>query len=376
LFGKNSKWHEIMTKQHIKILNISLLLCAIILGAGINTRLFSWGLFNLFSDHDYRAEGQKRAEEFDPDRDILYLPSMQGKNLFQSVNDLSVCRNRHVRKFLYIYLTSGRDYVIQGIENSEHFNGIISDIFSRHKDVPEGLAMLPLLESKFDPRAVSRSRAVGLWQFMRNTSRPLGLKHNSWVDERRDIELSTEAAVIHLNNLYRQFNSWGFALAAYNGGSVTVKRAIKKSGAKNIWELIDSGALRKETSEYVPRFIALLLIYRNQGLFDIRDEISSPDIMQTEIIELPSPVSIHQVAHYSGTPVSIIKKYNPELKRPVTPPYTRKYPLRLPVGSAEKLREHRDVLYPARYSRVIRYRVRQGDCISSIAGRYKKKLLL
>ena len=344
---------------------------------GYNQNLFSWGLFNLFDERSYSREGLSKALAFDPDKDILYLPKLEGKELFESVEDLSISRKQEVRRYLYVYLTRGRPYILKGIENSHKYSDLIYSIFDEeeNRDMPKDLAMLPLLESAFNPYAVSRSKAVGLWQFMSNTSRPLGLKNNRWVDERRDVEKSTRAAIRHLRNLHRTFKSWDLALAAYNGGGGHVRRSMKKSNTTDFWSLAASGTLRKETEEYVPRFLALLLIYRNQGLFDIKEELTPPEVEDTALFRLTYGVHLRHVSKLTGLPVKNILTLNPQLKMGATPPYDRSFELRLPVDAAEKLEKNRKSLYRLRYSRVKKYKVKQGDCLSKIAARHKKKLV-
>ncbi len=343
---------------------------------GFSKNLFSWGLFNFFTDTRYSSEGLDKALSFDPDNDILYLPSLGDKELFKAVEDLSVTRRPEIRKYIYTYLTKGRPYLISSIERSYYFKDIIDEIMKEEKDLPADLALLPLLESGFDPRAVSKSRATGLWQFMRNTSVPLGLKTNRWVEERRDIEKSTRAALKHLKHLYKRFNNWELALAAYNGGGGHIGRAVKASGSRDYWHLARSGALRQETSEYVPRFIALLIIFRNQRLFDIKDEIEVPETDPTEMIELKFPVYLNHVSRFSGVSMKKLRRYNPELNKNITPPYVKKYELRLPKDGAKMLLKNKKKLYRYKFTRVKRYRVREGDCLSRIAVRHKKKLVI
>jgi len=339
---------------------------------GYNSTLFSWGLFNLFSDTSYTESGLKKAENFDPDRDILYLPKMDGKSIFQSANDLSICRKKDVRKYIYIYLTSGREYLKKSIERSYIYRDIIDEEF-RKNEIPPELSLLPLLESGFNPNAVSRSRAIGLWQFVSNTSTPLGLRSDRWVEERRDIQKSTQAAIRHLKGLYKTLGSWDLVLAAYNGGCGQVSRAMKKTGAKNIWELIESGVLTRQTSEYVPRFIAMLMIYKNQRLFGISDEISVPRIENSEYVVFEFPVDLKKLSRASGVSIETIKSMNPELNSGMTPPYTNEYVLRMPSRSVKKIEEKMDWLRAETKNQTV-HRVKKGECVASIARQYKKKL--
>jgi len=215
-----------------------------------------------------------------------------------------------------------------------------------------------------------------LWQFLSNTSRPLGLRKNRWIDERRNVKKSTEAAIRHLKHLHKRFNSWELALAAYNGGGGYLLRLMHKTGINNFWELKDKGLLKKETAEYVPRFIALTIIYKNQKLLGIAPEIEKSKMVETENFVLKKAVSINYLARLSGVSVKKIKELNPELTRGITPPGIKNYSIKLPTEGIEKLKSNRKKIYRYSYSYFIKYRVKSGDCISKIAKRYKKKVLL
>jgi membrane-bound lytic murein transglycosylase D len=340
----------------------------------METRLLSWGLFNLFTDTRYTLEGLLKVEAFDPDRDILYLPPVSEKDIFESTRDLSICRNRAVRKHIYLYLTSKREYLIRAIQASYRYNDVIGEVLKKHSDLPEELSLLPLLESCFNPYAVSSSKAVGLWQFVDNTARPLGLKRDKWIDERRNIEKSTEAALRHLRNMRRIFPRWDLALAAYNGGAGYLKRTMDKAGIKDFWKLRECGQLRDETSEYIPKYIALMVIYKNQRLFGIKDEIAIPEKHDIQNYTLRQPVDLRDVERITGVTVQHIMQLNPELNTTITPPEIKQYKLRLPSDAKKKIEEKPDDLYKIKITGIIRHCVKKGDTLSKIARQYKKKL--
>lgn len=323
----------------MKFVKLTAVFSAIAVAATLifDSNIFSRDLFAIFQDRVYTDQGIETVENFDPDENVLFLPSLKNKKFFESIDDLSVCRRKEVRKYIYIYLTRGRDYVKRSIQKSEFYLSIIDEIFARHSDIPPELALLPLLESGFNPRAVSRSSAVGLWQFMRGTSEMLNLRTDNWIDERRDIEKSTEAAIRHLKSLYGIFNSWELALAAYNGGAGHVSRAMKRTGATTFWDLMKLGALRTETSEYVPRFAALLIIYKNQELLQLKDELEMPALPRTDTVRLTGPANMINISKLSGTSLAMLKLLNPQLNSNETPPYYRNYTLRLPADSKEIL---------------------------------------
>lgn len=348
--------------KHSQIVIIQIFFILLIL-PGMNQESYGWSLTDIL-------QGTPVPDNFDPERDILFIPPLGDKDLFESIDDLSITRDAEVRKFIILYLTTGKDYLTTAIIRSHRYINIIQDIFSRNKDIPAQLALLPLLESAYNPYAVSRSKAVGLWQFLKGTGRSLGLKTNTWVDERRDIEKSTEAAIKHLRNLHGIFKSWDLALASYNGGAGHVKRAMKKSGSKNIEQLIQSSKLKKETREYVARFAALSVIYKNQQLFDIKDDAANLQCQETDTVIIEFPVSITHISTIAEVSTETIRICNPELKKNFIPPYERKYSLRVPVDAKEKIEKNSDKLYSFSYKKVRTHIVREGECISKIAARY------
>ena len=289
-------------------------------------------LFQLFEDTTFKAEGLKRIQEYNPDKDTLCIPPLENKGFFESIDDLSIFRRREVRKLVYIYLTSYREYVKRAIRRSFLYIDIIEEKLREYPEIPKEIALLPLLESGFNPYAVSKSRAVGLWQFISSTSKTLGLRNDRWIDERMDIEKSTKAAIYHLKNLYRIFKSWELTLAAYNGGGYHIKRAIHKTGINDFWKLQKSGVLKVETSEYVSRFAALILIFKNQKNCGIQKEIESIETVDTKSVVLKYPLNIQNISIITGIPLTTIRKFNPELKRNVIPPYYREYRFRIPAG--------------------------------------------
>ncbi len=364
-----------MQMKHTTALSrcIIIALLAMSMVAGAATRLLSWGLVDIFTDAAHPAGGPDTAGTFDPGRDILYLPEISGRDIFEASRDLSICRNSAVRKHLYLYLTTKREYLLRAINRSYRYEAAIAEIIKNNSDLPEELWLLPLLESCFNPHAVSVSRAVGLWQFLENTSRPLGLKCDRWIDERRSVEKSTEAALRHLRTMRTIFPRWDLALAAYNGGAGYMQRTMNRTGVSDYWKLAEQKLIREETGDYVPKFIALMLIYKNQRLFGIQDDIIRPDTCATTTVELRRPADLHDVARFSGIPVQKLRELNPELATAKTPPFMKPYRLRVPADARDKIDENAEDLYKNGLGGVIEHRVKKGDTISKIARRYNKK---
>lgn len=343
----------------------------IVITAGIfltDTRLLSRSLFSLFSNREYSAEGLNRVLTYNPDDELLYLPDLDNKNVFQAIDDLSICRRADVRKYIYIYSTYGREYTVNAIKKSELYMDTIEEEFAKNPEIPTELMLLPLLESGFNPNAVSRSNAVGLWQFMAPTARALGLKNDKWVDERRDIQKSTAAAIRHLRGLYQTFNKWDLAVAGYNGGCGHVGRAMKRANSTDYWKLADNGYLSKQTSEYIARYAALMIIYKNQDLLDI--DIPSNEIIKTGLVKLNNPVNLTEIAALSGTSLNKIYQFNPQLKANMTPPYYNQYSLRLPEDGCKKLENDRNRLTKLSCKTIKSHTIRKGESLSQIAKKY------
>lgn len=357
--------------RHVKYIVFSLVLATLFIFL-FDRKSSGWSLFNLFDGNKYTIDGLNKAIKFDPDKDIFHLPKLENKNIFEATDDLSICRRPEVRKYLYLYLTVGRPYVKKALSSPKYNLKLIESIFKENPDIPIDVMFLPLLESGFNPRAVSRTKATGVWQFVRCTSRLLGLKNNKWVDERRNVEKSTKAAIRHLRTLYKMFNSWEFALAAYNGGAGHVSRAMKKHKNKDFWDMIKKKQFRTETTQYVPRFAALLLIYKNQGLFGINiDSEKLDNDLEIDQLVLKYPIKIHHLSKISGIPTKTLKDLNPELKGNLTPPYKKNYSLLVPKKAKEKIKKEKPKLYKIRFSKLKKHRVKKGECISKIARLYR-----
>ena len=301
---------------------------------------------NLFSEDmsDFLKEPNEldfieKEMSFDINTDYINFPEIGDKNIFEAINDLSICRNEDVRKFINIYLTRGREHIKRYIERSYLYLDAVEEIFKENPDMPPELVLLPLLESGFNPFAVSRSKAVGLWQFMAPTARMLGLKNDQWVDERRNVRKSTRAAIRHLRGLHMKFGSWKLALAGYNGGGNYVARMLESSDTKDLWTLREAGVLYRETCEYVPRYIAIMVIYKNQKLFGIEDEITKPVLEEIKTVTVRRQTDLTVLSKRLKIPVSKIRSLNPELKQDKTPPVAN-YSLYLPSMAAISFNEY------------------------------------
>ena len=236
------------------------------------------------------------------------------------------------------------------------------------RNLPLELALLPVVESSFDPFAYSHGSAAGLWQFVPGTGKMYGLKQNYWYDGRRDVFAATDAALDYLTYLNQRFNgNWNHAIAAYNSGGGRISRAITKN--KKLGKPIDffSLDLPKETSGYVPKLLALADIFANQKKYDI----SVPAIPNKPVLKLINPgeqLDIALAAQYAGISVKELHSYNPALNQWSTDP-NGPYHLLIPVEHAARF-ELAASLNKGKGMRLVRYKVKSGDAISLLAKKY------
>ena len=236
-------------------------------------------------------------------------------------------------------------------------------------NLPLELALLPVVESTYDPLAYSSSHAAGLWQFIPSTGRQYGLIRNRWYEGRRDVIRSTSAAVGYLSYLHQRFNKdWLLALAAYNAGEGSVSKAIqrnKKLGLPtDFWNL----KLPKETRNYVPQLLALSALAKDPQQFSVKlPEI--PNEKYFEIIEISNQIALSLVLDISGTDRSLFTQLNAAYRRSITPPEGN-YFLLLPKENSGKLRHFIETSNPSTWIPHSEYMVVSGDTLSHIAVRF------
>jgi membrane-bound lytic murein transglycosylase D len=241
------------------------------------------------------------------------------------------------------------------------------DASIRERGLPPELLVLPLLESRYLSRAVSRSGAAGLWQIMRNTSGGLGLRSDEWLDERRDFWKSTQAALRKLEENHDLFGDWYLALAAYNCGSSCLSQLVNSSGVRDFWELRARGLLRPETAEFVPAFIALARIVGSPARYGLRSGWELSPVW--ERVRLEQSVDLRLLARALGLDPESLREANAELKYPVTPIYEQGYFLKLPSGMGQRVSE----LLSDPGTRLLEYRYHRlasGDTLYGLARRY------
>lgn len=238
--------------------------------------------------------------------------------------------NDSVESQIEFFTTRGRSIFQSWLDRSARYLPLMKKIF-REYNLPEDLVYVAMIESGFNPHAVSQKNAVGPWQFMKATAREYGLDTNRWVDERKDPVKSTHAAAAHFKDLYNMFGSWLTALASYNAGMGRIQGAILKARSDDFWELSFTRFMHTETQEYVPRYLAVLIIARDPVAYGFSAPGDKP--MEYDELIVDNSTDLRTIADCTDSSYKDIQDLNPELLHSRTP--QAKYVLRVPAGTRE-----------------------------------------
>lgn len=281
--------------------------------------------------------------------------------------------NEYVQKNItFLSQDKGRKFFKRWIEKSTRWFPLLKRI-AREEDMPEDIIYLSMIESALNPNAVSWAKAVGMWQFMQAAASDYGLTMNSWVDERRDPEKSTRAAMRYLKWLYNEFGDWHLALAAYNSGpNGPVRRGISRiqKDAPTFWDIREY--LPKETKNYVPLYIATAVICLNQEQYGFtKDELTFEPEYQYETHPIDGSISLKVIAQCLNESIEQVKELNPELVGTTTPPNSDEpYELKIPVGKKELFAQNLAKLTPEELNPWVLHSVEKGETIADIAAKY------
>lgn len=298
-----------------------------------------------------------------------------------SIYHLPIIRNEKVESHIRFFNIAIRDRFEQWLTRLSRYKPLVENIFSEF-NLPSDLIFLSLVESGFNPHAYSRARATGPWQFMKGTAKLYGLRVDKYVDERRDPIKSTVAAARYLRDLYDLFGTWPLAMAAYNAGEGKVMRALQKARAETYWEISQTKLLRRETKEYVPRFMAAAIIAKNPDQYGFLQEPIDPHQFEEVIVD--RPLHLQAIATATGIPFAELRRLNPELRLDVTPPDDQAYHLKVPVGKKAAVEQALETLptwKPSPSRSIVKkgkrqgasegwYKVQAGDTLWAIAKRF------
>jgi len=283
-------------------------------------------------------------------------------------HDLPLTVNKPVLSFLNFFQTRrGRQIIEHSLARSGRYMPMVRRVL-KQQGVPQDLMYLPLCESGYQPRAVSRAGARGLWQFMPMRGREYGLEINRWEDQRMDPEDSTRAAAEHLRDLYGMFHDWYLALAAYDAGPLTVARAIERTGYADFWQLYRLNALPVETKNYVPIMLAMTLVAKDPSLYGI--QITNPEKpVATEAFRPGHSIDLRLVADAIGVKVKSLLDLNPALFGTVTPDDAT-FVLHIPAHTKNKLEAALTAIPESRWVGWRLHRVVAGETLETVAAKY------
>jgi membrane-bound lytic murein transglycosylase D len=240
----------------------------------------------------------------------------------------------------------------------------------REQGMPTDLVYIALIESGFNNHAHSRAAAVGPWQFISSTGRIYGLKQDGWIDERRDPVRSTYAASKLFRDLYNDYGDWYLAMVGYNAGPGRVNKAMEITGSRDFWVMADhKKALRAETRDYVPKFIAAMIMAKNPEKFGFRN-LNYQDAWEHESAPVETQTDLSVVAKCAGVSEDKVFELNSHLVRGTTPPGNRNYKVRLPKGTSEKFLLAYAKIPEDERVQIVRHKVRRGDTMYKIARKY------
>lgn len=283
------------------------------------------------------------------------------------------------------YLKNRRSSMGRLMALSDYYFPMFEEVLDRN-NLPLEMKYLSIVESALDPRAQSRVGATGLWQFMFATGKMFDLEVNSYVDERSDPNLATQAAAKYLNSLYSSLGDWDLALAAYNSGPGNVAKAIRRSGGyKNYWNI--RPYLPRETAGYVPAFLATMYIFEYAEEHGFKSNGPKYPYIATDTIAVKKQIALSHVADVTNMAIEELEFLNPAYKLGVIPKVKdTHYMLRLPVDALGTFLTNEEAIYAyaqAEFdkkekplpslideSSQIRYKVKSGDYLGKIADKY------
>jgi len=284
--------------------------------------------------------------------------------------EIPLAMNQYVDREIKRFQTTERNFFIESYRLSGRYRPYIVEEM-KNAGIPVNLSWLPLIESGFKTKALSKARALGLWQFIASTAYRYDLRRDRWVDDRMDPERSTQAAITYLKVLHDLFGDWTTALAAYNCGEGNVLRVIRQQHVNyldDFWDLYPR--LPLETARYVPRFLAALHVIKDPEKYGFT-ELEQDEPLKSEKVQVTKQMRLSDVARTLDIPQKTLEELNPSLRYKATPNYP--FMLNLPPDTSEMFLANLEQIpqwKPPQRAYVV-HRVRFGETLSGIALKYR-----
>jgi LysM repeat protein len=277
--------------------------------------------------------------------------------------DLLKIDNQAVTKWVAYFSGRGHQSFQIWLDRKEKCDRLITDILVA-EGLPPELIYLAVIESGLSSHAVSSVGAVGPWQFMPGTGKAYDLKQSWWLDERRDLEMSTRAAAKHLKRLHKRFGDWALVLAAYNSGENRVARRIRMHGHDNFWDM----RLPSQTTAYVPKFIAAARIGQEPEKFGFKT--NNLEALDYDVVEVRDATDLQLMAKCAGVPADQVIRLNPALLRETSPPGMQGYPIRVPLGTGSQATAALSKVPLDKRLTWRRHQVQRGQTLGQIARKF------
>src|SRR5947209_17142546 len=300
-------------------------------------------------------------------------PNVKAKAAAELANthsDLPLVMNDTVAGYINFYSTRGRATLERALVRAGKYREMIEKTF-REEGVPQDLIDLAQAEAGFQPLALPRTGARGIWQFMAGRASEYGMTRNWWLDERQDPAKATRAAARHLKDLYTQFGDWYLAMAAYNCGPGNVQAAVRRTGYADFWQLYKRDVLPRETKNYVPIIVAMTIMAKNPAQYGL-ENIYPERPAEVDTVSIDYPVDLRLVSEIIDVPAETLQELNPSLLR-MTTPKDGTFDLQLPAGRKDKYLATIAAI-PADKRVLWRYhKVESGETLARIAKKYQAK---
>ena len=331
-------------------------------------------ILNVDTNDDTELMQQREDLRFMISKRILEIYASRNIVVNGNHDAIPMVMNKHIQAEITLF-TKGNEkkFFIKSYKRSGMYRQHIVEEL-KEAGLPVELSWLPLIESGFKAAALSKARALGLWQFIPSTGYKFGLKRDIFIDERMDPFKATEAAIAYLKELHNIFGDWATVLAAYNCGEGRVLRVIRSQNVNyldDFWDLYER--LPRETARYVPRFLAVLHILKDMEKYGL-DSTDLDQPLEYETVIVTKQVRLKDIAKKIGLSEKTMKQLNPELRYKILP--RNEYPLKVPPGKGDLLLANLDnipVSYPPRPA-YVKHRVRSGETLSTIARKYRTSM--
>ena len=283
--------------------------------------------------------------------------------------DFPVIINKQVEYYLDFFTNKHRNSFHCWLERSGRYVPMIQEHL-RQAGLPLDLAYLPMIESGYTLTAYSKAKAAGPWQFISSTGRHYGLAINRYIDERRDPEKATLAAIAFLSELYERFHSWELSVAAYNAGPGKIGNGLKKYKTDDFWELASKRYLKLETKRYVPKLMAAIIISRDPEKYGFTD-IQYEQPLEYDSVDVPRWTSLEAVTVACAADLKQLRTLNSQLRKNITPPDQAYYSLKVPAGMKSTVEENLPNVHATVTTSYKTHIVKSRDSLTRICRSYK-----